>query len=34
VIGSFEISLIPIDDLEKSSEDGIITKNLLTEEAL
>jgi hypothetical protein len=33
VKGSFEISVIPIDDLEKPSKDGIITKYLLTEEA-
>ncbi len=32
--GSFEISVIPIDDFEKLSKDGIITKYLLTEEVL
>lgn len=32
--GSFEISVIEVDDFENPSKDGIITKYLLTEEVL
>lgn len=32
--GSFEISVIKVDDFEKPSKDGILTKYLLTDEVL